>query len=294
MFNRALLIYNGNAGQADVARQLQIIAGLLAPAIPELTLLATEKQGDAERYCRERGEQVELLLVLGGDGTVHECVNGLAELPRPPVVGILPGGTCNDFSRALHIPQGLEQAVQTVLQGKTLEVDIGRMGDRYFSNFCGIGLIADTSENINSELKGVFGKLSYFLSALQKMRSAESFHYRLETDDGELEGEAVMILAANGRYLGTNVLPGSDELLTDGLLDVFIIREAGLPLLKEVLSHKASPDWNPENSSIDYVQTSRLRMVTDEPMKADTDGEMYMETPVELSVLRGRLTFVTG
>ena len=234
MFKKALLIYNANAGQSEIGEQLAVIASLLAPAIDEFTMLQTKERGDAERYCRELDEQTDLLLILGGDGTVHECVNGLSVLEHPPVVGLLPGGTCNDFSRSLHIPQSLRQAAETILEGRVRQVDVGRMNDRYFSNFYGIGLITDTSENINSELKGMIGKLSYFLSALQKVRSADSFHYVIETAEERLEGDAVMILVANGRYVGTNALPGNVSQLTDGLLDMYIIREAGLPLLLEV------------------------------------------------------------
>lgn len=294
MFEKALLIYNGSAGQAETGEQLAILTRTLAPAIGELTLLQTKEKGDAERYCRERAEAVDLLLILGGDGTVHECVNGLATLANPPVVGILPGGTCNDFSRSLRMPQQLQQAAETIVAGQTLAVDIGRMNGRYFSNFYGIGLITDTSENINPELKGMIGKLSYFFSALQQVRTAETFAYRMETEDGMDEGEAVMILVANGGFLGTNELPGADQRLTDGLLDVFIIREAGLPLLLEVLGQKTSKQWDPEASSIDYRLSSRVTIHTEQPKRADTDGEVYMETPAELEVLPGRLTFIVG
>ncbi|WP_308422693.1 diacylglycerol/lipid kinase family protein [Paenibacillus abyssi] len=294
MYKNALLIYNGNAGQAEMGQQLAVLTEILAPAVEELTLLQTKEQGDAERYCRERGESYELLLVLGGDGTVHECVNGLADLERPPLVGILPGGTCNDFSRALHIPQQLDEAARVLLGNKRQQVDIGAANGRYFSNFFGIGLITDTSENINSELKGKFGKLSYFLSTLQKVRQAESFAFKLESGQGELEGEAVMILVANGRFLGTNALPGTDKSLADGLLDVYIIYEAGLPLLIELLTHKASHEWDPQNSAIGYLQTSTLSINTAQPMRADTDGEIYMETPAAISVVPRKLTFLAG
>ena len=294
MFEKALLIYNGSAGQADIGEQLSTMTRILAPEIGELTLLQTKEKGDAERYCRERAEAVDLLLILGGDGTVHECINGLGALEQPPVVGILPGGTCNDFSRTLGMPQQLVQAAEAVVAGRTLAIDVGVMNDRFFSNFYGIGLITDTSENINSELKGKIGKLSYFLSALQTVRAAESFSFELETDQGTLTGEAVMILVANGGFIGTNQLPDVDNRLTDGLLDVYIIREAGLPLLLELLSQKTSKQWNPESSSIDYLQSSRVTIRTDEPKRADTDGEVYMETPAELSLLPQRLTFIVG
>ena len=103
-----------------------------------------------------------------------------------------------------------------------------------------------------------------------------------------------MIYAANGRFLGTNSLPFARESLQDSELDVLIIHETGIPLLREILSHKPEGEWQPRNDSISYFRASTLSVKTDVPMPADTDGELYMKTPAELSVLAGHLTFLTG
>ncbi|MEC0245310.1 YegS/Rv2252/BmrU family lipid kinase [Paenibacillus chitinolyticus] len=294
MFGKAILIHNGSAGQAETGTRLGAVIGPLAAGIGELTLVQTKEPGDAERICWERGEETDLVLVLGGDGTVHECVNGLAALADPPVVGILPGGTCNDFSRALYIPQELDRAAETLMRGKTQTVDIGRANDRYFSNFFGIGLITDASVNINPQLKGMIGKLSYFISTLQTVTSADPFRFTLEHDSGQTGGEAVMLFVANGRFLGTRPLPLAPDALYDGVLDVAIIREAGLPLLKELFKIKNFEEWDSEKSSFEFIRTTSLKLTTDQPMQADMDGEIYVRTPAEISVLGKKLTFLVG
>ncbi|MGE6230098.1 diacylglycerol/lipid kinase family protein [Paenibacillus chitinolyticus] len=294
MFGKAILIHNGSAGQAEAGSRLEAVIGPLAAGIEELTLVQTKEPGDAEWICRERGEETDLLLVLGGDGTVHECVNGLAPLADPPVVGILPGGTCNDFSRALYIPQELGRAAEALMQGRTRPVDIGRANDRYFSNFFGIGLITDASVNINPQLKGTIGKLSYFISTLQTAASADPFRFTLEHDSGQAGGEAVMLFVANGRFLGTRPLPLAADALYDGVLDVAIIREAGLPLLKELFKIKNFGEWDSEKSSFEFIRTTSLKLTTDQPMPADMDGEIYAHTPASISVLEKKLTFLVG
>ncbi|WP_422658687.1 diacylglycerol/lipid kinase family protein [Paenibacillus sp. EC2-1] len=173
-------------------------------------------------------------------------------------------------------------------------MDIGVAGERVFTNFFGVGLITEASENINSDLKGTLGRLSYYISTLQTVRSAEPFRYWMESDDGIQEDEAVMIYVSNGRYLGTQALPFTVDALTDGKLDVLIIREAGLPLLKELLSRKEQGEWEPKNDSIQYFQSSTLTLKTEQPMKADTDGEIYLETPAKLSIRSESLEFLTG
>ncbi|WP_315371436.1 diacylglycerol kinase family lipid kinase [Paenibacillus xylanexedens] len=293
-FNKALLIHHHHSGKANRENTVGLVAGVLAPAVHELVIVRTDEAGEGEKLCRERGEQFDVVFILGGDGTVHECVNGLADLQNPPLIGILPGGTCNDFARSLGISPDAEIAAQEMLAGRVVSIDVGRANDRVFTNFFGIGLISDASQNINENLKGALGKLSYFISTLQTISHTEPFRYQLEADGKEMEGEAVMIYVANGRFLGTNALPFAPDALQDGELDVLIIHETGIPLLREILSHKPEGEWQPQSESISYFKASTLKVKTDAPMSADTDGELYMKTPAELSVLTGHLKFLTG
>lgn len=293
-WKKALLIHHLHAGKANRENAVGLVTGVLAPAIRELVVVRTDEPGEGEKLCRERGEEFEVVFILGGDGTVHECVNGLASLQHPPQIGILPGGTCNDFARSLGLSPDVETAAQQLLTGRAAAVDVGRADNRVFTNFFGIGLISDTSQNINENLKGALGKVSYFISTLQTISRSEPFHYELEVDGEWMEGEAVMIYAANGRFLGTNALPFAPDALQDGKLDVLIIHETGIPLMREVLSHKPEGEWQPRNESISYFKAAALQIKTDAPMPADTDGELYMQTPAELSVLAGHLHFLIG
>lgn len=294
MFDRGMLIYNGNAGQQEISSLLGAVTGILAAEIHELVLYGTRERGEGEKVCRERGAEYDLVLIMGGDGTVHECVNGLASLKSPPVIGVIPAGTCNDFARSLNLPVDAAEAAAQLMKDRRQTLDVGWANGRVFANFFGVGLITETSENINPELKGTLGRLSYFISTLQTVRSAEPFRYRLKYDGQQLEDEAVMIYVSNGRYLGTQPLPFAEEALRDGELDVLIIRQAGLPLLKELLSRKEKGAWEPREDSIRYFTASELSLSTDGPLKADMDGEIYLETPAELTVRPRALSFLTG
>ncbi|MDO7906408.1 YegS/Rv2252/BmrU family lipid kinase [Paenibacillus sp. JX-17] len=294
MVAKALLLYNAKAGSTGNSKTLESVAGTLSAGIRELTLYKLDEPGEGERICRERGEQYDAVLILGGDGTVHECINGLAVLDNPPVVGVLPGGTCNDFARTLGLPPDPAEAAAVLLEEHIREIDLGMVNDRVFTNFCGVGLITETSENINPDLKGTLGKISYFISTLQTIRSAEPFRYMLTADGETMKGEAVMIYAANGRYLGTNQLPFAEDSMCDGLLDILVIREAGLPLLRELLTRKPHGEWTPKNDSIIYIQASRLELTVEGTRRADTDGEIYLETPLQLGILERKLKFLTA
>ncbi|RSL32485.1 diacylglycerol kinase family lipid kinase [Salibacterium salarium] len=292
MFTNALLLVNGNTDQGIIKKNIEATAGILFKHIEQLNIERTRYKGHTEIICKEWGHDYELIIIIGGDGAVHEAVNGLAVLDSPPPLGILPGGTCNDFSRALSIPQQLRRATESIMNGTIRYIDVGQINDRYFTNFCGIGLIADTSVNINDNWKGRLGRFSYFVSALQTLTNTAPFSFKLTIDGYEIVDEAVMLLIANGNFLGTNQLPFQHIILDDGECNIFVVNQGGASLLREYLQAKNPFAWNPDKNDIRHYQGRTIDLQTSSPMKVDTDGEIYMQTPVSITTQSGKTPFL--
>jgi diacylglycerol kinase (ATP) len=285
-YNRGLLIYNGNAGPKDIEKSLGECIPVLSREINELILLKTSEPGHAERFCMEYGETADLVIVLGGDGTVHESINGLARLEKRPILAILPGGTCNDFSRTLNMPQTIRQAAEMIITGIEVPVDVMEINGHYALNFWGTGLVTEASNNIKESEKQWFGKVGYYLSALRTMKQMETFCYQIDCDGEILEGEAVMILVANGRFIGTNQLPFSNIHANDGQANVFIIKNTNLGLIKEILTSDVTAGDDDASGEVIHCMGSEIRISTDQVMEADTDGEVYLKTPAMVRVLK--------
>ncbi|MEK4565021.1 diacylglycerol kinase family protein [Alkalihalobacillus sp. FSL R5-0424] len=288
MYNRAILLYNIKAGQDEITDQLADVTEQLAPHVHEFTFIQTLKKGEAEDVCQRMGADVDLVLIFGGDGTVHECINGLMKVneEKRPKVAILPGGTCNDFARSLHI-RTVKEAISAILANNSKKLDMGQVNDRYFSNFVGVGLITEASQAKEGHLKEKWGKLGYIMSAVQSLKDPSSFRYSLETDSEQLEGEAVMILAMNGHYLGTAGLFVQDNVMDDGKLDLYILKEAGFSLLKNVYNKSRSDtakEWLSQAEDIEVYRTNSLKLRTDHSQLADSDGELYLETPLNVVI----------
>lgn len=288
MYNRAILLYNIKAGQDKITDQLGDIVEQLAPQVHEFTLLQTLEKGEAEDVCSRLGSEVDLILIFGGDGTVHECINGLmkVEEEKRPKVVILPGGTCNDFARSLNI-RTVKEAISAVLANHSKKLDMGQVNDRYFSNFVGVGLITEASQAKEGHLKEKWGKLGYIMSAVQSLKDPTSFSYSLQTDTESFKGEAVMILAMNGHYLGTAGLFVQDNVMDDGKLDLYILKEAGFSLLKNVYNKSRSDtakEWLSQAEDIEVFRTNSLKLKTDQAQLADSDGELYLETPLDVAI----------
>ncbi|MBJ7896849.1 YegS/Rv2252/BmrU family lipid kinase [Bacillus atrophaeus] len=284
-YQKALLIYNGNAGKKNIEKTLGSVVPILSQSIDELIIKPTRRKDDAYQFCKTLDDTIDILFVLGGDGTVHECINGIAALDKKPAVGILPGGTCNDFSRELGIPQNLQKAAEALVSGEKISVDVCKMNDRFFLNFWGIGLITETSNNINETEKALFGKISYFTSALRTVSSAQPFPVKLNIDGEEREDEAVMLLVMNGQYIGTNRIPLPDASITDGLADILICRSTNLTALRELMNMEQGTFEN-FAGELSYIQASKVKIETESEMKVDTDGEVYTHTPGVIEVLK--------
>ncbi|MGY4690615.1 diacylglycerol/lipid kinase family protein [Salibacterium sp. K-3] len=292
MYEKALMLINGNAGQSFIQKNMELTAGILTSHIEQLVVQKTQYISHAEELLKERGDAYHVIIVMGGDGTVHECINGLAALDDPPPVCILPGGTCNDFSRTLAVPQHIKRAAASLMNGTTRYVDIGKMNERYFSNFYGIGLIAQTSENINGDWKDKLGKVSYFISALQTFTNPQPFSFELTLDDETMSDEAVMVLIVNGNFIGASQLPFQGIIPDDGLFNIFVVSQGGASLLREYLTAKNPLAWDLEQTDIKHYQARHVKLDTPEPMKADTDGEMYMKTPVTIDNKPAQIPFL--
>ncbi|UUZ81525.1 YegS/Rv2252/BmrU family lipid kinase [Paenibacillus sp. P26] len=137
---RARLIYNPTSGREEMKRRSPDILQRLERGGIETSTHATIGEGDATLAAAEAvARGFDIIIAAGGDGTLYEVVNGMAEKEHRPPLGIIPLGTTNDFARALNIPRHWEGAVDVILQQHTRVIDVGKMNQRYFINIAGGG-----------------------------------------------------------------------------------------------------------------------------------------------------------
>ena len=291
-FKRGLFVYNKTAGEEDTHQKLAETLHVFAQAVDELIVLYTASEEELQHACIQYSDKIDLLIILGGDGTVHTCINSIAPLHIRPVIAILPGGTSNDTSRSLGIPQDLNDAATSLLNGSIINTDIGQVGKHYFVNFWGIGLVTETSENIKPEQKKRFGSISYILSTLRTMNQTEPFHYKIQSADMELEGQAILLFVLNGRFVGTTELPIASLSPFDGKLDVLIVRESNLSAFRELFALQDPTVENEQLTELEYIQVDNLEILAPIHSKVDMDGEIYEDTSNKINVLPGHLQMI--
>ncbi|MHC8521968.1 diacylglycerol/lipid kinase family protein [Rossellomorea sp. H39__3] len=146
----------------------------------EVLVRETKGEGDATLFAEEACERgFDLIICMGGDGTVNEVINGMAEKPHRPELALVPLGTVNDFARAISLPLEPEEALEVLKSTNTREVDIGKVNDRYFINIIAVGALAEASFSTTAEQKSKLGPLAYVVEGMKKMKEKQPFPLEL-------------------------------------------------------------------------------------------------------------------
>lgn len=244
----------------------------------------THEAGDAARLAAEAVDRgVDLVAVYGGDGTVMEAANGLIGSEVPMLV--LPGGTGNIFSTELGIPQELRVAAELVVSPNSRRrmIDVGKCRERFFLLRVGVGFVAEQVHLTSRELRDRYGKLAYFIAAIQALPTLKSALYHFEVDGEQIEYEGAMCMVENAGNIG---LPGTslvpDTRIDDGLLDLVVLRGVDIQTALSALTSITGGD--PQFEHLAHLQGRQFTIHSDPPQKVIIDGEPHGETPCSIQV----------
>ncbi|MEH7353812.1 diacylglycerol kinase [Neobacillus drentensis] len=282
---RARLIYNPTSGREVLKRNLPEILQKLEVAGYEASCHATTGAGDATKAARLAVErQYDIVIAAGGDGTIHEVVNGLAEQEYRPKLGIIPAGTTNDFARALHIPRDVGAAVNIITKGELIPVDIGRINDRYFINIAGGGRITELTYEVPSRLKTMLGQLAYYLKGVEMLPSIKASDLKIEYDGKLFEGEAMMFLVGLTNSIGGFEKLAPDASINDGLFSLLILKKVNLAEFIRIAT-LAIRGEHVNDTNVIYTQANRIKVYSDEKVQLNLDGEFGGLLPAEFENL---------
>jgi diacylglycerol kinase family enzyme len=310
----ALFIYNPTAGQFSIERELaRCIDNLVQSGWSADLLLTNGPRNATELASKGVAQGRQMVVAVGGDGTVSEVANGL--VGSEVILGVIPAGTTNVWAlqmnipslppwhprrmvdavladleeRGWHRPPGtpswLSDAFKVLLNSEVRLADVGNVNQRNFLLMCGIGFDAVVTGNVERELKRRYGMLAYVASGLSKAVEFQSARMRVVVDGQEFEQEdALMIVAANARLYGgiLNIAPRA--YLDDGLLDVCMFMGEGLPtIVRHFGAVLAGRHY--EEADVEYLQVESMKVFSDPEQPVHLDDEVCGETPVDLRVI---------
>lgn len=249
----------------------------------------TKGAGDATEAAAEAIERgFDIVIAAGGDGTIYEVVNGLAEKEGRPKLGILPVGTTNDFARALGIPRHWEQAVDIITQQHAVPIDLGRCEleheTRYFINIAGGGSLTELTYEVPSKLKTMLGHLAYYVKGIEKLAWLKPIKVEMHTEECVINEEIMMFFLANSRSVAGFEKLAPEASLSDGKLDLIVLRKCNLADFIRLAS-MALRGEHLNDPLVRYLSVDELTVVSDESVQLNLDGELGGSLPGRFSVL---------
>ncbi|MDW3964764.1 diacylglycerol kinase family lipid kinase [Staphylococcus saprophyticus] len=297
-FKHGVLFYHEHTGIKDIYRGLGDVATSLTTFCRHLSIQLSENEGDIITFCQKikdkrYSDDVDIIFILGGDGTVNELVNGIMKSELNLPIGIIPGGTFNDFVKTLNLNPRHKMASQQLMNAELRPYDVMKINDEYALNFVGLGLIVQNAENVQNGNKDIFGKLSYVGSTVKTLLNPEHFDYKISVDDQTVDGNTSMLVVANGPFIGGSRIPLTDLSPNDGYLNTFIFKEQSLSVLNDVFKQRDSMNWNKMTEGIKHLPAKKITIETDPQMKVDIDGEINQKTPLEIEVIPNAIQILT-
>lgn len=297
-YTHGVLFYHEHSGLKNINQGIGEVTTALSSICKHLSIQLSENEGDIIKYCQEiktknYAKDVDILFILGGDGTVNELINGVMSHDLQLPIGILPGGTFNDFTKTLNIAPNHKQASEQMISAQVGTYDVIKINNQYALNFVGLGLIVQNAENVQDGSKDIFGKLSYIGSTVKTLLNPTQFNYQLSIDDKTYSGETTMILTANGPFIGGSRIPLTGLSPQDGELNTFIFNEQSFSILNDIFKKRDSMNWNEITQGIEHIPGKKISLTTDPAMKVDIDGEISLETPIDIEVIPNAIQLLT-
>lgn len=238
--------------------------------------------GHAIELAKQAGEDgYDLVVALGGDGTVHEVVNGLMQVKaeKRPALGVVPIGSGNDFAYANGIPLSSNQAMALALSGDPQPIDLGLLTDEngrqeYIDNTLGAGFNAVVTIR-SHRLPVLRGFMMYLTAVIQTIiMNFDPAHLELETDEKKWDQDTLMLVLANGPREGGGFYVTPPARPNDGIMHYTIVRKVSRPMMFRLL-----PEFmKGTQERFDQVQIGHFKKInvkSDKPLYIHIDGEVY-------------------
>ena len=275
-----LFILNPKAGTGKAKKYLSEILGKLCRAGYTVITHVTTGPGDATRAVLRYGQEVDVIVCCGGDGTFHETVNGVMHGGIDKPIGYIPAGSTNDFAVSLKLPTHPLKSAQAILRGKPVRYDVGRFADRYFTYVASFGAFTHASYATPQKIKNALGHAAYILEGIRELAHIKTYHLKLELDGEMVEDDFLFGAISNSTSMGgVLTLDPSQVDMQDGKFEVLLIRKPhSMGEITQCL--QALYTRNYHSPMITFRSAAHVRVIDQAQMVWTLDGERAEGAPL--------------
>ncbi|MHC5216040.1 diacylglycerol/lipid kinase family protein [Enterococcus sp. LJL128] len=290
-----MILFNSTSGQdqgKDIAEQFKRYAQKKQADLVCLLQEIGPEIDDQKVVAEAEKQQIDTLVIIGGDGTINKMVAAFRERLSDLTLGILPGGTVNNMAQALNIPTDFSAAFDIILAGHTRKVDYGKIGSKSIVSTMTIGILADTAAQITQKEKQKYGKFIFVKNFFRLLAKKKRYDLEITIDEKEWRGKtqllAVVMTNSVGGYRNFDTAAKPD----DGLFHLIILPQINtfklIGYLPKIILGKIS-----ELPEMDYLTGSHIQIKNHkqgEKIVTRVDGDPCDDLPVELTMVKQGLT----
>jgi YegS/Rv2252/BmrU family lipid kinase len=312
MSHKVHVIVNPFSAKGKTAQRWDLIKEAIRFYYKEFKYIFTEQPQQATEIARSLlKDGFDLIIGVGGDGTLNEITNGYfhtanaAGSQTPQAIneeaslGIIPSGTGSDFIRFMKIPRDFSQSVERIKNSPSRKIDVGKIvfegkdhtTQKYFINVADFGLGAEVIGTLSETPSSKRGPLHYYIGLLQTLKKYRSKSVNIVIDDKEeITGRYVIGAVANGSIFGGGMVIAPDARPDDGYFDLVLVGHMNTP---EIICHTPKLYSGSINKSKKVLikKVKKIRVTSDEPVNIEYDGELGLPLPAEFQCISAALNF---
>ena len=298
---KGLFIINPSSGKQNIESTLrEIMANLVLNQITShIDVFYTQKKNDAKnRAAQLKPGEYDYVVSVGGDGTLNEVTNVLILSGSNTPLAIISAGTVNDFATYMKLPQTAEDFCRMIEEFQTKKVDIGKVNNEYFINVLAAGMLTDIAYKVPKDKKAVLGKMAYYLEGVKEFPKQLAQNMTLSFHSKEFNDtlDIMLFLVTNSKSVGGFADAAPLASVSDGYLDVLILKKMDLLFEAPDLIIKWFQGDHPKHPAIEYFQTKELSVLPTEKtaeIAIDYDGEILEEgLPIDISIIPEALNLI--
>ncbi len=291
--NRLLIVANPISGSGRSKKLCEAVCLELKQLGVDVEVRWTDQVGAAKRIAQEAStEDWSVIAACGGDGTVHETINGLvSDAGDQPAFAVIPAGKGNDLARALGMPNGAAEIAKLLKLDNRRSIDLGRIEGQLFATVATLGFDAEVARTVHEGSIPFSGVITYVLAVLKTLATHRCQKMTLTGDFGVRDAKMFLAATANTSSYGGGMFIAPDAQPDDGLFDVCVIDEVSKFTVLRIFP-KVFAGTHATHPKVEILRTSSLKIETDEPFLLFADGEPIVETPTTIEMLPKALEVV--
>lgn len=275
MKKELLFILNPTAGKTHIKNNLFEIINAFSDANYRVTVYPTKQPNDGQNIVISEGNDYDLIVCAGGDGTLDDVVTGYMQSKCQVPLGYIPAGSTNDFARSLGIPLEPLAAVENIISGFPFRVDVGCFNqDNYFIYVAAFGAFTEVSYSTNQQFKNMFGHAAYVMSSIRGLNNITPYTATIRYDDQEITDTFIYVMVTNSLSVGgmRNVVLADNVEFDDGIFECLLIKAPTKPFeLQAIINSLLISEVN--EKYMYCFKASRLEITSEEEIPWVMDGE---------------------